>query len=142
MTQIFVLLLGIPEDMVQLCHAKFLCPPCYTSILRSGKNLKPMSSPAYLLITETIQKTYHGFFLYCETIWPDTVAAPHKYLTVNDLTVTDINYALNQTLMIEIKAIIYVSNITSSPMKMFGITIFKCINTSNTKMSLFIQCTQ
>lgn len=61
-----------------------------------------MSSPAYLLITETIQKTYHGFFFWnC-----DTVATPHKYLTVKDLTVTDINYALNQTPVIEIKAII------------------------------------
>jgi hypothetical protein len=140
MTQIFVLLLGAPQrSWSNYVMQNSNIPPCYKSILTSGKNLKPMSSPACLLITETIQKTYHGFFFwYCETIWPDTVTAPHKYSTVKDLTVTSISYALNQTPMIDIKAIISTHMIMY---QMFGITIFKCINTCNTIMSLFIQCT-
>lgn len=147
MTQIFVLLLGAHQRSWSNYVVQNSNIPRYKSILTSGENLKPMSSPACLLITETIQKTYHGFFFwYCETTWPDTVTAPHKYSDCERLNCYKHQLCTQPNSHDWYKGYnfnIYdhVSYITLSPMKMFGITIFKCINTSNTKMSLFIQCT-
>jgi hypothetical protein len=63
MIHMFVPLLGAPHrSWGNYVMQNINISTCYTDIMTSGKNLKPMTSPAYLLITKTFQKSHHELF--------------------------------------------------------------------------------
>jgi hypothetical protein len=144
MIQIFVLLLGTPQrswcNYVMQNSMSLLVTQAYWQVVKilSQCHLLPISESLKPFRKLTMDSFFDIVKLYGLTqslhhinTWLNCYR--HQLCTQPNSCDWNKGYNFNTYVL--------VSNITLSSMKMFGITIFKCINTSNTKMSLFIQCT-